>query len=291
MSPLASSGDPIRDQNREQSEYWNGAAGERWARHQAHLDRALGAFGAAALDRLAPRPGERVVDIGCGSGDTALELARRVGPAGAVLGVDVSRPLLELARERVRAAGAQNVTLVEADAAEHEFSPSFAALFSRFGVMFFADPARAFQNLARALVPGGRLGFVCWQPLADNPWCAVPLAAARRALGELPPPPDPHAPGPFAFADPEHVRRVLASAGFAGVELEPFQAPVLLSDAGADGGVDFALRVGPVARLYAGLSDPERDAVRRELRAALAPLATGPALALAGAVWLVSARR
>src|SRR5690349_6280035 len=152
------------DGNREQTEYWNGAAAARWVEHQVALDRALSPFGDAALERLAPCPGDHVVDVGCGSGATLLDLSPRVGSTG---------------------------TLLEADAAEHAFAPSFHALFSRFGVMFFADPLRAFQNLKRALVPGGRLVFACWQGLADNPWCAVPLAAAREALGELPPQPHP----------------------------------------------------------------------------------------------------
>lgn len=289
--------DPARGDNREQHEYWNGPAAERWVRHQVMLDRGLSPFGAAALERLAPRTGEHILDVGCGSGATLLELAPRVGSTGAVLGVDLSRALLALARQRIEALpeGAARVTLLESDAARHPFTPSFHALFSRFGVMFFADPVRAFQNLKRALLPGGRLVFACWQGLADNPWCAVPLEAMRRALGELPPLPapfasDPHAPGPFAFADAERVRHILSGAGLAEVELEPFRAPVLMSDDGLDSGVDFTLRVGPVSRVYAELTEVERAAVRRELRAVLAPSMAGDALALDGAVWLVSAR-
>jgi len=289
-------GEPSPD-NREQHEYWNGPAAERWVRHQVKLDRGLGPFGAAALDRLAPRPGEHILDIGCGSGATLLDLASRVGSTGAVLGVDLSRPLLELAATRTRAASsataegaAAHVALLEADAARHAFTPSFHALFSRFGVMFFADPVGAFENLRRALLPGGRVVFACWQRLAENPWCAVPLEAASRALGALPPPPDPYAPGPFAFADPEHVTRTLMAAGFAQVELEPFRAPVLMSDDGLAGGLDFVLRVGPVSRLYADLNDTGREAVRRELAPVLAPLMAGETLALDGSVWLVSAR-
>jgi hypothetical protein len=131
---------------------------------------------------------------------------------------------------------------------------------------------------------------VCWQGLSENPWCGVPLEAARRALGELPAPPEPCAPGPFAFADPEHLRGILAGAGFAHVALAPFRAPVLMSEEGADAAVDFALRVGPVSRVYAELDEPRREAVRRELGASLAPRLTGGRLELGGAVWLVSAR-
>jgi SAM-dependent methyltransferase len=281
--------------NRDQIDFWNGPAAERWVRHQVSLDRGLAPFSRAAIARLAPRAGERILDIGCGSGTTLLELAPVVGDTGAVVGVDPSRPLLELAQKRAASAGASNITLIEADAAQHAFTPSFHALFSRFGVMFFADPVRAFQNLKRALVPGGRLAFVCWQSLDANPWCGVPLAAARQALGELPAPlaapaPDTHAPGPLAFADPERVRHVLTGAGFAQVELEPFRAPVLMSDEGVDAGIDAALRIGAVSRVYAELADPAREAVRRQLRSTLAAFMSGDALALDGAVWLVSAR-
>ncbi|HTV17233.1 MAG TPA: class I SAM-dependent methyltransferase [Polyangiaceae bacterium] len=275
-------------ENREQRDYWNGAAGERWVRHQATLDRGLAAFGLAAIERLAPRAGERVIDVGCGAGATLIELSSRVGSAGAVLGVDVSHPLLELARTRTRAL--PNVGVLEADASEHTFTASYDAIFSRFGVMFFADPRRAFQHLKGALATGGRLAFACWQPLADNPWCAVPLAAALKVSGERPPPADPHAPGPFAFGDRERVRRILLDAGFGHVSIDPFRAAVLMSDEGVDAGVDFSLRVGPVARLYADLDEPTRDAVVREVRQALAPVMTGNTLALDGNVWLVSAR-
>jgi SAM-dependent methyltransferase len=279
--------------NREQIDYWNGAAAERWVQSQADIDRALGPFGREAIDRLAPREGERILDVGCGSGDTLLELARRVGDTGEIVGVDASRPLLERARARLQ--GTPRVQLLEADVSSHSWQPQFDALFSRFGVMFFSDPVAAFVNLRHALAPGGRLGFACWQSLDDNPWCALPLMAALPVLDPPPPAPPPpapvpHAPGPFAFADPRHVRRVLAAAGYARIELSSHRAPVVLSEAGLDPAVDFALRVGPVARLVAERSDAIRDIIRQRLRSALASATTGRTVALDGAVWLVSAR-
>jgi SAM-dependent methyltransferase len=274
--------------NSEQIDYWNGAAAARWVHHQASIDRAMGAFGLGAIERLALRSGERVLDVGCGSGDTLIELARRVGAAGEVVGVDASRPLLERARARVH--GTPNIQLVEADVARHAWEPRFDALFSRFGVMFFADPVRAFQNLRHALVPDGRLGFACWQSLDDNPWCALPLAAARSVIEVLPDPPATHAPGPFAFADPRHIRRVLSNAGYQRIELSSFRTPMVISEEGLDAAIDFALHIGPVARIFAEQSDAIADAIRQRLRSALAPVATAKTVTLEGAVWLVSAR-
>jgi SAM-dependent methyltransferase len=273
---------------RDQFEYWNGAAAERWARHQVSIDRAFGPLGREALDRLAPLPGERILDVGCGSGETLSELAGRVGDSGEVVGVDISRPLLERARARV--GGVPNIQLTLADASSHAFDAGFDAVFSRLGVMFFADPVSAFQNLRRALVPGGRLVFVCWQSLEDNAWCSVPLAVALPVLVKAPPVSPPHTPGPFAFADPRHVRRVLAGAGFSRIEVSSQHAPVLISDEGLDCAIDFAVSIGPVARLFADQPGPTRELIRQRLRSALASAATAKTVTLDGAVWLVSAR-
>src|SRR5881628_2723223 len=161
------------------------------------------------MERARIGAGERVIDIGCGCGDTTIALARRVGPAGLVLGIDVSAPMLARAADAAREAGVAHVRFEHADAQTHRFpAQAFDVLYSRFGVMFFSDPAAAFGNLRTALRPGGRLGFVCWQAVPENPWIAVPLEAAAQHMA-LPPPPAPGAPGPFSFADPERVRRIL----------------------------------------------------------------------------------
>src|SRR5919202_367006 len=184
-------------QNTEQIEYWNGTAADTWVAQQERLDRQLDPLGRAALRVLAPRPGEHVLDVGCGSGQTTLQLADAVGPDGRVVGVDVSSQLLAAARRRPRPA---NVAFEQADAQTYAFERPFDAIYSRFGVMFFADPVAAFANLRRALKPGGRMAFVCWREEAANPMMTVPMAAAAKHLPPLPPPAqDAHAPGPFAF--------------------------------------------------------------------------------------------
>src|SRR5262249_38336345 len=150
-----------------------------------------------------------VLDVGCGCGDSTVDLARRVAPDGTVVGMDISAVMLERARQTAREQGV-NARFEHADAQTHAFAPaSFDVLFSRFGVMFFADPTAAFANLRSALRPGGKLAFVCWQSLAENPWMLVPLGAAFQIIPP-PPMPAPDAPGPFAFADQSRVRSILA---------------------------------------------------------------------------------
>jgi SAM-dependent methyltransferase len=279
--------------NAEQVRYWNEVAGPRWVRFQERLDRELTGLASVALERSAAEAGEAVLDVGCGCGATTLALGRRVGPAGRVLGVDVSRPMLERARERAAHAGAAQVGFLEADAQTAALEPGgFDVLFSRFGVMFFADPAAAFANLRRALRPGGRVTFVCWQRLADNPWMLVPLGAVARLVA-LPAPPDPTAPGPFAFADAERVRGLLERAGLAEVGFEDLRVPLSLGGGGLDEAVEFALEMGPAsAALREADVEPElRARVADAVRDALEPFAAEGRVSLPSAAWLVTAIR
>lgn len=284
----------VQTSNREQIEFWNGSAAERWLREQELLDLALSPFGLAAMDRLALAAGESVLDVGCGSGQTLLQLAERVGTSGRVLGVDPSQPLLARARERTR--HLPQVELCEGDAASvalprAEGGRPLQALFSRFGVMFFADPAQAFSSLRAQLSPDARLCFVCWQALEDNPWCAVPLAVARSVLGEAAPAlPEAGAPGPFAFASPARASGALRDAGWERVEIEAFRIPVVMSTQGAEAAVNFSFQLGPVARLLVDQPDDVRSRIRQRLLERLAPLAKDGRLELEGAAWLVSAR-
>lgn len=270
--------------NAAQVAYWNDAAGQTWAEMQEALDRQLAPLGRAAMAALAPTPGERLLDIGCGAGQTTLELAAAVAPGGEVLGLDISRPLLEVARARPAVPG---VRFLEGDAQTHAFEPAgFDGAFSRFGVMFFADPPAAFANIRRALKPGGRLAFVCWRAMGENPIMTAPLTAALAHL-PAPSPPDPTAPGPFAFADPDRVRGILSQAGFAGVELAPHDEKVGGGDLRT--AVGLALRVGPLGMLLR--ENPEkRDVVVAAIREALARHEGPDGVKLDSATWIVTAR-
>lgn len=231
--------------NAAQIEYWNTTAGETWAQFQEALDRQVEPLGLAAMDVLCPGEGEHIIDIGCGCGQTSLALAARVRPTGSVVGVDISEPMLDVALRRPRSADLQ-VAFRKLDAQTGDLGHGlFDAAFSRFGVMFFSDPVAAFANIRASLKPDARLAFVCWRPLNENPWMQAPLQAA---LPLLPPvaPPDPTAPGPFAFADPSRVRSILADSGYGSMTINPFDADIGGGD--LEQTLKLALAVGPLGR-------------------------------------------
>ncbi len=278
--------------NAEQITYWNETAGPKWVGLRDVLDQQIRPLGQAAMDRTGIAPGERVLDVGCGTGDSTVELGRRVGPTGAVTGVDLSAVMLASARERASAAGLRNVTFEAADAQTTRFEPArFDVCFSRFGVMFFVEPAAAFTNLHAALRPGGRLGFVCWQALADNPWMRVPLAAAARHI-TLPPPPEPGAPGPLSFADAARVRGILERAGFTDLAFADHRAMLTIGGGkGLDDVTEILLTgVGPTSAAMRQADPAARAAVAAAVREALAPYQTSAGVRMEGAAWLVTGR-
>ena len=277
------------DSNAEQIADWNGDQGQRWVDQQALLDRMIEPFGQAALQAAAPRPGESVLDIGCGCGSTSLALARAVGPQGRVLGVDISRPMLDAARRLAAAQPGLKLGFTEADASVATLPAGQDLLFSRFGLMFFAEPAAALRHLRAALRPGGRCAFVCWRAPRDNPWAMTPLVAARKALGVDPPQADPSMPGPFAFADEQRLRGLLAEAGFADIQLQRTDAPIRLG-ASAREAAPASLQLGPAARLAREAGPAHTATLVAAIERALAPLgAADGSVSLGGSTWVVTA--
>jgi len=306
----------MSDANAEQQVFWN-QAGPVWVAYQERLDRQIGPHGERALALFAAQLGERVLDLGCGCGDSSLSLAERVAPGGQVLGLDLSEPMLARARERAAAAGLSNLSFRAADVQTAALEPasfdaanargasrrssvqtaaleraSFDAAFSRFGVMFFADPVAAFRNVRSALRPGGRLVFVCWRPVAENDWVRLPMAAVAPHLS-LPPPAAPDAPGPFSFGAAERVRGILAAAGFEGIRIEPAELPMAPGGGDLDEAADILLEVGPVAAALREMKadDSLRNRVRSAVRASLEPHQRAGRVELGSAIWLVQARR
>ncbi len=273
--------------NAGQLEYWNGPAGEKWVRNQAVMDTSLADATAALLPLANIRPGERVLDIGCGSGQTSLLAADAVGAGGQVTGADISKPLLALARQRAN--GRANVRFIEADAATHAFAPEHDLLISRFGVMFFDDPAAAFANLHRAAAPGGRLAFVCWRPVEENEYAAMPFAVAKPLMPALPPA-DPHAPGPFALSDPDRLRGILAGAGFTGITINPLDGIMRMGATAEEAGIQ-ATSLGPTARALAKMEEGVRARVVAAVTDAFRNYPkTDGAITCRIACWLVAAR-
>jgi ubiquinone/menaquinone biosynthesis C-methylase UbiE len=276
------------DQNADQIAYWNGPGGQHWADRQQTQDIVLAPVSDILIDRAKAKAGERIVDVGCGCGATTIALAQKVGPAGHVLGIDISAPMLARARQLVPPG--LPVDFVLADATVYPFvSASFDLLASRFGVMFFAEPALSFANLRRALRPSGRLAFACWRDPRDNPFFMAPLQAVYKHAPRLPQL-GPEDPGPFSFASEARVHRILSEAGFSGIEMEPCNLSLDIAvGRGLDAAVEAALEIGPAARALAEQPPEVRTAATNSIREALAPFARGQAVPLAASIWIVTA--
>jgi SAM-dependent methyltransferase len=278
-----------RDLNADQIAYWNGPGGQHWADRQHVQDIVLAPVSDVLIDRARARAGERIVDVGCGCGATAIALGQQVGPTGHVLGIDISAPMLARARQLLPPG--LPVEFVLADATVYPFAPaSFDLVVSRFGVMFFAEPARSFANLRRALRPSGRLTFACWRDPRENPFFMAPLQAAYKHVPKLPRP-EPEDPGPFSFASEERVRRILGEAGFTGIELEPCNLALDVAvGRGLDMAVQSALEIGPAARALAEQPPEVVAAATHSIREALAAFLSGQSVPLPASIWIVTAK-
>jgi SAM-dependent methyltransferase len=277
--------------NAGQVEHWNRAE-LHWVDAADRYDAMLRPLGELAIAAARIEPGDRVLDVGCGTGSTTLALARLVGPTGTVTGVDLSERMLAPARAEAAGAELANVRFELGDAQVHAFpGAAFDVAYSRFGLMFFADPIAAFANIASALVSGGRLAFVCWRDLAEQEWIEVQLqaAAAHVARPELGAPGEP---GMAGLADPERTRAILDRAGFTAVDLQPVDTTLTLGGYGSIDEVMPFVEAGALGRaLLTDATAGQAEAVRNAIREALAPFETPAAVVLGAAVWIVTARR
>ncbi|MCZ7529030.1 MAG: class I SAM-dependent methyltransferase [Acidimicrobiia bacterium] len=276
--------------NRDQVEHWE-RYGAHWVAEVDRYDAMTAAFGDRMLEKAALQPAERVIDVGCGAGATAFESARHARPGGTVLGVDISPPMLALARERAKAAGADDVEFVRADAQVHDFGAGrWDTVVSRFGVMFFDDPVGAFANLARALRAGGRLAFAAWQGLEASEWIMAPGAPAAAHIG-MPEGVEPNSPGPFGLADADRTVEILERAGYDRIAIDETTQPMRIGD-DVDDALAFFESV-PFVRDVVADAPPDRVAAALEAaREALVPYAGPEGVVMNdNRAWLVTARR
>ena len=274
--------------NEQQIGLWNDAMGKTWAMLHERLDRQLDPIGRAAMAKAGFKSGDVVLDVGCGCGETTLEIAGKIAP-GEIIGLDASAMLLDIARDAASAKGIGNARFEQGDGQVWTAPAPVDVLFSRFGVMFFDDPDAAFANLRRSLKSGGRLAFACWRQPRENLWLALPMQSTAHLLPPLPPS-DPHAPGPFAFADKDRLAGILKGAGFADVAVEPFD--LRTGGDSLEDSVFLALRMGQLgsALREIGASEELKRKVEATLREALAPYVEDGAVKLPAAAWIVSGR-
>lgn len=270
----------------EQARLWNGIAGQAWVDEQALLDRVLAPFQELLAAAVRASPARRVLDVGCGTGSTTVAVARLLGEGGRCTGIDVSEPMIAAARargERERAPA----SFVCADVQGYAFDAgSFDMIISRFGVMFFADPVRAFANLRRAAADGAGLRFVAWRGMEENPFMTTAERAAAPLLPGLPAR-QPDAPGPFAFADARRVARILEESGWGAIDIQPIDIPCALPEKDLD---RYLSRFGPVSLALGEVDEPTRARVLRTVRAAFDPFVHGEEVRYTAACWMVGAQ-
>jgi SAM-dependent methyltransferase len=270
---------------RDMAAYWD-RAGRVWVEHQALLDRLMAPIAEVVVEAAGLANGEAALDVGCGSGATTFAAAWRTGPTGRAVGVDISPALVELARRRAGEDGLEGVEFLLADAQTYAFKAEFDAIVSRFGVMFFSDPAAAFANLRTALKPGGRLAFAAWRAPEENPLALVPLQAAAPFLPQVPKF-EKDAPGRFAFADADRVRGVLEAGGWREIQIAPLDTTSPLS---FDELMTMSLRVGPLNPILKDADEALRDTVWDAVAIALEPYVKDGVAEMTSACWLVTAQ-
>jgi SAM-dependent methyltransferase len=284
--------EPVAADNEEALEAWDGVLFDRFVKFREIVTVGLGAHGEAALAAHPPQPGDRVLDIGCGFGDTSLRIAGLVGASGSVLGVDVAPRFIESAQKEAEQAGADNVSFAVRDVQVTEFEDRFDYAFARFGTMFFANPVAAMRNVRQALVPGGRLCMVVWRRKLDNDW----LHRAETVVDEYVEEPEETdeptcGPGPFSMANADTVSDILLNAGFSEVELRRCDIPILIGR-DLDHAVEFVTAIGPageVIRLAGNEAEKIRPQIEAALREALVEFEEPGGVVADASTWIVSA--
>jgi len=273
-------------------DFWNEILVPKFVKYRHVLVDGLTHHSAKVFPSLEVGAGDTVVDVGCGFGDTAIQLARRVGPSGSVLGIDCCDAFLESGRADAEAAGLDNLTFIEADVQSYAFEPVHDFCFSRFGTQFFENPVAGLKNMRAALKPGGVMTMIVWRGIDDNPWLGLPK---EIILQFLPPPGDDArtcGPGPFSMANQEMVTKQLEIAGYTGIEFERVDAPLVVGRTPEDA-VGFQIALGPAGEVYreAGEEAERRqDEITGALKAELSRYETPEGIVMDSSSWKISAR-
>jgi ubiquinone/menaquinone biosynthesis C-methylase UbiE len=282
----------VQSQRNEYVDFWNEILVPKFVRWKHVLVDGLTHHSDRVFPKLTVKEGDRVVDVGCGFGDTAILLARRVGPTGSVLGIDCCERFLEFGRKDAAAEGIDNVEFLEADVQTYPFEPEFDFCFSRFGTQFFENPVFALRNMRTSLKPGGTMTMIVWRTIDDNPWLGLPK---QIVMGFLPPPGEGArscGPGPFSMADTEIVTKQLEIAGYTDIDFERIDAPLLVGR-DPDEAVEFQLALGPAGEVYreAGeIAEERHDEIAAALKAELARYETPEGVVMQSSSWKVTAR-
>jgi len=272
--------------NEDQKEFWNGAGGEAWVSGQETLDAAMKPVTEILLKAAAVNPSDRVTDIGCGTGETTLEVAKE---AKSALGVDVSVPMLALAKSRADRQELSNVQFEQRDAQAGDLQADTTLAMSRFGVMFFEDPIAAFTNIRSQMADNGRLCFACWKSPRENEWVSLPMSIVRKHIHDDTPP-DPLAPGPFAFADDKRITSILEQSGWQDINIAPAGFDMAWGESPKDAAIGLIDR-GPLRRIFVGdpsITEDTKKAIIKGIQEALPPSDGG--IFLKGAIWIVTAK-
>jgi ubiquinone/menaquinone biosynthesis C-methylase UbiE len=281
-----------QDANTEFVDFWNEILLPKFVKYRHVLVGGLTHHSAKVFPSLAVKEGDRVLDVGCGFGDTAIQFAGTVGPEGSVVGIDCCSGFLEFAHKDAAAAGVDNLEFIEGDAQFYPFKPEFDFCFSRFGTQFFENPVAGMKNMRRALKPGGTMTMIVWRKIEDNPWLGLPKEIIMRYL----PPPGEDGrtcgPGPFSMADQDLVTRQLEAAGYTDIQFERIDAPLMVGNT-ADDAVGFQLALGPAGEVYREAGE-EAERKHGEIQAALegelARYETGEGIVMESSSWKISAR-
>lgn len=278
--------------NAEAIEAWDGVLYDKWIRFRYLVTLGLSSHGDAAIERLAPPPGARVLDLGCGFGDTSQQLARLVGSNGHVTGIDASPRFIEAAAREAAEAKIDNLRFFATDIQTGDLGGPYDMAFSRFGVMFFASPVQALRNVAKSLVSGGKLTMVVWRKREDNAW----LHEAEKVVKELVPQPETHdaptcGPGPFSMAGADTVSDIVLASGYRNVTLDRVEIPITIGR-DMDEAIEFSIALGPAGemiRLAGAEGERRRPQVVAALREALAQFSTPEGFRAPASTWVVSA--